>query len=121
MWSSLYKSAMQVRSPARPHSKLEPLGTGAAEPMCCAASFVIHPFSALVVVQLQTHPVLDLVVLQGDVILINVVPLLNADLLPSSTALRCYQLLQISDCVVRIALDPNLAPDSVVANDLDHD
>ena len=41
-----------------------------------------------------------LVILEGDVVLVDVVPLLNADLLGTRARLRRHQLLQVADRVV---------------------
>merc|ERR1712226_435895 len=41
-----------------------------------------------VIIELKAHAILDLVVLQGNVVLVDVVPFLNSDLFPSSAALR---------------------------------
>lgn len=53
-----------------------------------------------VVVQLEPHAVVNLVVSQGDMVLVDVVPLLNAYLLWPCPCLSCDQLLQVSDGVV---------------------
>jgi len=42
----------------------------------------------------------DLVVFERDVVLVDVVPLLNADLLRARAALRRHQLLQVAHCVI---------------------
>eukprot|EP01050_Picozoa_sp_SAG11_P002279 SAG11_NODE_113_length_16061_cov_16.161143_2_plen_88_part_00 len=61
--------------------------------------------SALIVVHLETHPIMDLVVFQRDVVLVDCVPLLDPNLLsPSayaSTAQR--QLNRLRDPVVSVA------------------
>ncbi|CAK0853480.1 unnamed protein product [Prorocentrum cordatum] len=57
------------------------------EQLTSAAQHASLSASSSVVVQLQAHPVLDLVILQGDVVLVDVVPLLDADLFPASAAL----------------------------------
>lgn len=74
----------------------------------------------LVVVELETHAVVDLVVLEGDVILVDVVPLLDPDLLSSGPGLSGHELLQVADRVVIVALDPHLLPQPVVQNNLYH-
>jgi hypothetical protein len=55
---------------------------------------------ALVVVHLQAHAVVYLVVFQCDVILVHVVPLLDADLLGPGADLRRDELLEVTDGVV---------------------
>lgn len=62
----------------------------------------------LVVVELETHAVVDLVILEGDVVLVDVVPLLDAELLRSRARLRRDELLQVADGVVLVALDADL-------------
>jgi hypothetical protein len=63
-----------------------------------------------VVVELEAHAVVDLVVLQGDVVLVDVVPLLDAELLRPRPGLRRDELLQVADGVVLVALDADLLP-----------
>lgn len=46
------------------------------------------------VVKLEVHSVVDFVVLEGDVILEDGVPLLQDDLLPPGASLGCDQFLQ---------------------------
>ena len=53
-----------------------------------------------IVVQLQTHAVVDLVVIKRDVILVDSVPLLDPDLLPPRARLRRDELLQVAHGVV---------------------
>lgn len=55
---------------------------------------------ALVVVHLQAHAVVYLVVFQCDVVLVHVVPLLDADLLGPGADLRRDELLEVTDGVV---------------------
>jgi hypothetical protein len=74
----------------------------------------------LVVVELEPHPVVDLVVLERDVVLVDVVPLLDADLLGARPRLRRHQLLEVADGVVLVALHPHLLPQAVVQHHLDH-
>jgi len=62
----------------------------------------------------------DLVVLEGDVVLVDVVPLLDADLLGARPRLRRHQLLEVADGVVLVALHPHLLPQAVVQHHLDH-
>lgn len=50
--------------------------------MAVAFAMAMSLVFALVVVHFQSHPVVYFVVLQRDVVLVYVVPLLNADLLP---------------------------------------
>lgn len=61
---------------------------------------------------------MDLVVLEGDVALVDVVPLL--DLLGARPCLRRHQLLEVADGVVLVALGPHLLPQAVVQHHLDH-
>ena len=74
----------------------------------------------LVVVEFEAHAVVDLVVAEGDVVLVDVVPLLDADLIGARARLRRHQLLQVSDCVVVVALHPNLLPQPIVQHHLYH-
>jgi hypothetical protein len=127
---------------------------------------------ALVVVELQTHPILDFIILpvrtrgthhvretctfarsralsakytksrpvrggsgrtgvhdsrmegnmnlERDVILVDVVPLLKADLLGARSRLGRDELLEVADGVVGVALDPHLLAQAVVAHHLNH-
>jgi len=61
-----------------------------------------------------------LVVLKLDVVLENGVPLLEYDLVPLGARLGGYELLEVADGVVLVALDANLLAQAVVARDLDH-
>lgn len=70
--------------------------------------------------QLQTHTVVYLVILERDVILVYRVPLLYSQLLRSCTELRGGQFLEIADGIVLVALDPDLLPEAIVQNHLDH-
>jgi hypothetical protein len=62
----------------------------------------------------------DLVVPEGDVVLVDVVPLLDADLLGARARLRRHQLLEVADGVVLVALDAHLLAETVVQHHLDH-
>lgn len=53
---------------------------------------------------------MDLVVLEGDVILVDGVPLLDSDLIGSGAGLGRHQLLKVTDGVVLVALHPDLLP-----------
>jgi hypothetical protein len=75
---------------------------------------------ASLVVELQVHPVVDLIVLELDVVLEDGVPLLEHDLVPAGARLRRDQLLEVADGVVLVALDPDLLAQAVVHRDLDH-
>ena len=44
--------------------------------------------TTLVVVKLQAHAIVDLIILEGNVILVNGVPFLNADLVRAGTYAR---------------------------------
>ncbi|GLT70135.1 hypothetical protein SLA2020_422320 [Shorea laevis] len=73
-----------------------------------------------IVIKFETHSVVDLVVLEGDVILVDVVPLLDPDLLRPCPCLRRYQLLQVADRVIVVALHPDLLPQPIVQHYFDH-
>ncbi len=74
----------------------------------------------LVVVKLETHAVVDLVILESDVILVDGVPLLDPNLVCSRARLSRHQLLQIPDGVVIVALHPNLLPQTIVQHHFYH-
>ena len=76
--------------------------------------------SALLVIKLQVHPIVDFIVPQRHMVLKNRVPLLQYDLVPTGASLGCDQLLKVPDGVIRIALNAHLLPQTVVANNLDH-
>lgn len=59
--------------------------------------------SSLVVVELQTHAVMDLIVSKCDMIFVNSVPLLNTDFVRTRASLGSNQLLQVSNSVVLTA------------------
>lgn len=73
-----------------------------------------------IVVELEAHAIMNLVILEGDVVLVDGVPLLNPDLLGPSTRLRGDKLLQVADCVVIVALHSDLLPQTVVQHHLNH-
>jgi len=50
-------------------------------------------------VHLQTHPIVDLIVRQSDMIFVDRIPLLQLDLLPIRSSLRRNKFLEISDGV----------------------
>ena len=76
--------------------------------------------SALLVIKLQVHPIMDFTVPQRHVVLKNRVPLLQYDLVPAGASLGCDQLLKVPDGVIRIALNTHLLLQTVVANNLYH-
>ncbi|MFS8012491.1 hypothetical protein Hanom_Chr14g01321521 [Helianthus anomalus] len=53
-------------------------------------------------------------------ILVDVVPLLDPNLVSASTGLRCNELLQVADGVVVVALHTDLLPQTIVQHHLDH-
>ena len=63
---------------------------------------------------------MDLVVFECDVVLVDVVPLLDANLLGPSPCLGSHKLLQVPDGVVLIAFHAHLLPQPVVQHNLDH-
>ena len=73
-----------------------------------------------VVVELETHAVVDLVVLESDVVFVDVVPLLDPNLLGLGSGLSCHELLEVADGVVLVALHSDLLPQPVVQHHLDH-
>lgn len=74
----------------------------------------------LVVVELEAHAVVDLVVLKGDMVFVDVVPLLDPDLVGPGSSLSGDELFEVSDGVVVVALNPNLLPQSIVQHHLYH-
>ena len=79
-----------------------------------------RPFDGLVVVELEAHAIVDLVILEGDMILVDGVPLLDADLVGPGARLCRHELLQVADGVVVVALHTHLLPQSIVQHHLDH-
>lgn len=63
---------------------------------------------------------MDLVILESDVILVNVVPFLDSDLIGSGPGLGRHQLLEVADGVVLVAFHPDLLSEPVVQHYLDH-
>ena len=61
-----------------------------------------------VVVQLEAHPVVYFVVRQGDVVFVDVVPLLNSNLLRTRSSLCCHQLFQVAYGIVLAACPTSL-------------
>lgn len=66
------------------------------------------------IVQLKVHAIMDLIVGNRYVVLEDCVPLLQDDLVPGGACLSCYELLQVPNCVIRVALDSYLDRKSVV-------
>ena len=67
-------------------------------------------------VELEAHAVVYLIVLERYVVLVDRIPLLDAQLLGSCARLRREQLLQIAHRVVWVALDADLLAEAVVAD-----
>ena len=63
---------------------------------------------------------MHLIVCQRNVIFVDGVPFLNADLLWPRASLCCNQLLQVPDRVVLVALHADLLAQAIVENDLNH-
>lgn len=63
---------------------------------------------------------MNLVVLERDVVLVDGVPLLDADLLRPRAHLRRHELLEVPHRVVLVALDADLLAQAVVQDHLDH-
>lgn len=74
----------------------------------------------LAVIEFKAHAVVNLVVLESDVVLVDVVPLLNPNLVGSSPGLSRHQLLQVAYGVVFVALHAHLLPEPVVQHHLNH-
>lgn len=74
----------------------------------------------LVVVELEAHAVVDLVVLECNMVLVDVVPLLDTDLVGTGTSLGGDELLEVSDGIVVVALHPHLLPQAIVQHHLYH-
>ena len=60
--------------------------------------------SALLVIKLQVHPIVDFIVPQRHVVLKNRVPLLQYDLVPTGASLGCDQLPKVPDGVIVLHL-----------------
>ena len=72
-----HDSPLGVSSPSSPASSRPPLGVSSpshAKPECRRQNAATTEKRAPVVVQLETHPVLDLVILQCDVVFTNRIP-----------------------------------------------
>ena len=54
----------------------------------------------LLIVQFQVHAIVNFIVLQGNVVLVDSVPLLENNLLPVRSSLRRYELLQIANGII---------------------
>lgn len=63
---------------------------------------------------------MDLVVLEGYVVLVNGVPLLDAYLVGAGAGLGGDELLEVSDSVVVVALDAHLLSQTIVEHNFDH-
>ena len=80
-----------------------------------------HTFSIhLIVVQFQSHAIVDLVVLEGDVVFVYSVPFLNPDLFRTRTRLSCDQFLQITYRIIFIAFYTNFLTQTVITDYFDH-
>jgi len=62
----------------------------------------------------------DFIIANLDVILKNSVPFLQYYFVRSGSGLRCDQLLEVSNGVIRVTLDTNLLAKTIVARDLNH-
>ncbi|KAJ6432863.1 hypothetical protein OIU84_019988 [Salix udensis] len=74
----------------------------------------------LVVVELEAHAIMNLVILEGNMVFVNGVPLLNPDLLSPGTGLCRHELLEIADGVVFVALHSHFLPQTIVQHHLQH-
>ncbi|KAJ6322964.1 hypothetical protein OIU77_012736, partial [Salix suchowensis] len=74
----------------------------------------------LVVVELEAHAIMNLVILEGNMVLVDVVPLLDPDLLSSGTGLCRHKLLEVSDRVVFVALHSHFLSQTIVQHHLQH-
>jgi len=74
----------------------------------------------LVVVELEAHAIMNLVILEGNMVLIDVVPLLDPDLLSSGTGLCRHELLEVADRVVVVALHSHFLSQTIVQHHLQH-
>jgi len=71
-------------------------------------------------IHLQAHPIVDLVIGEGDMILIYGIPFLKLDLLGVCASLCSDEALQIAHSIIWAALDPHFAPKSIVGDDFNH-
>jgi len=74
----------------------------------------------LVVVELEAHAIMNLVILEGNMVFIDVVPLLDPDLLSSGTGLGRHELLEVADRVVVVALHSHFLSQTIVQHHLQH-
>ena len=74
----------------------------------------------LIVVEFKAHAIVDFVIPQSNMILVDIVPFLNPNLLGSSPSLSSHKLLQVADGVVLVALHSHLLPQTIVQHHLDH-
>ena len=72
------------------------------------------------VIKFKVHSVLNFVVFQCDVILVNDIPFLQHDLVVVGAGLGRDEFLEVANGVGRVALDPDLFAQPVVAGDFDH-
>ncbi|KAK3042923.1 hypothetical protein RJ639_000999 [Escallonia herrerae] len=63
---------------------------------------------------------MDLIALEGDVVLVGVVPLLDTDLVDPCPHLGRHQLLEVADGVILVALHLDLLPQPIIQHHLDH-
>jgi hypothetical protein len=70
--------------------------------------------------QFQTHPIVNFVIFQGDVVLVDGVPLLDLEFFRARPELRGRQLFEIPNRVVGVALDANFLPQAIVQDHFDH-
>jgi hypothetical protein len=74
----------------------------------------------LIVIELESHAVMNFVVLQRDMVLKDCVPFLNANFLWLSAHLRRNQFLEVANRVVLVALHTDFLPQSIVAYYFNH-
>lgn len=75
---------------------------------------------SLVVVELQTHAIMHFIISQGDVILVDRIPFLNADFLWTSTSLCRDKFLQVPNRIILIALHTHFLSQPIVTDNLNH-
>jgi len=67
-------------------------------------------------IHLQTHSIVDLIISQGDMILIRCIPFLQLDLGCVRAGLSSDEFLEVTDRIVGAAFYSDLSPETVISN-----
>lgn len=87
--------------------------------LICCGVYPRHTYSSLVI-QFKIHPIFNFIISKCHMILIDGVPFLQHNLFCPCSCLSCYQLLQIANAIIFIALHSHLFTKSIITCYLKH-